>query len=219
MKTVTFSAIALFCALLLPVRADDAKKTDKDLDDLAACLIGSFSSEAQSKTSLSYWDIRLHMARIWPDRTDGYWLYVEQARADHQNEPYRQRVYHLHRNSAGELESVVYEFPADPSIYAGTHKDPSKLGSLQPSDLKKRDGCELVLTRVEDGSFKGATKGTGCLSSINGAAYASSEAHIKPEGLDTWDRGYDKDGKQVWGAKEGPYQFRRIVQTAETDGK
>jgi hypothetical protein len=28
--------------------------------------------------------------------------------------------------------------------------------------------------------------------------------------LDSWDRGYDRDGKQVWGAVTGPYRFDRL---------
>jgi len=28
--------------------------------------------------------------------------------------------------------------------------------------------------------------------------------------MNTWDRGFDATGNQVWGAKDKPYQFRRI---------
>ncbi|NJK53170.1 MAG: hypothetical protein HC936_10800 [Leptolyngbyaceae cyanobacterium SU_3_3] len=28
-------------------------------------------------------------------------------------------------------------------------------------------------------------------------------------GMETWDRGYDARGKQVWGAKTESYQYRR----------
>lgn len=133
------------------------------------------------------------------------------------DQPYRQRVYHVHRNQSGQLESAVYEFHGDPIQYAGAYRDVSKLGNLKPADLVAKKGCELILTRQEDGSYKGSTQGKSCVSSLHGAAYASSEAHIKPDGLDTWDRGFDKDGNQVWGAKEGPYEFRRITET--TDAK
>jgi len=32
------------------------------------------------------------MVQIWEERTDGYWLYVEQAIAGYQDKPYRQRI-------------------------------------------------------------------------------------------------------------------------------
>lgn len=210
-----FLLVALLCAVLSPCIADDVKKTDKDLDDLANCLIGSFSSQAQSQAKASYWDIRLHMVRIWPEEQDGYWLYVEQARADLQDQPYRQRVYHVHRNQDGQLESVVYEFQGDPLRYAGAYKDLDKLKDVKLTDLVQKKGSELILARLEDGSFKGSTRGKNCVSTLNGAAYATSEAHITPDGLDTWDRGFDKDDKQVWGAKDGPYEFRRLPETSD----
>ena len=46
-------------------------------------------------------------------------------------------------------------------------------------------------------------------SDLQGAAYAVSEAIISPQGLLTWDRGFDAAGKQVWGATKGGYDFVR----------
>ncbi|TYH42172.1 hypothetical protein ES332_D11G045300v1 [Gossypium tomentosum] len=43
----------------------------------------------------------------------------------------------------------------------------------------------------------------------NGATYCTSELTIlKNNEIHTWDRGYDDDGNQVWGVKEGPYEFK-----------
>jgi hypothetical protein len=44
---------------------------------------------------------------------------------------------------------------------------------------------------------------------MRGASYATSEVVLRDDGLDTWDRGFDDAGKQVWGATKGAYQFRR----------
>jgi hypothetical protein len=32
---------------------------------------------------------------------------------------------------------------------------------------------------------------------------------VRPDGLVSWDRGFDADGQQVWGAEKGPYVFTR----------
>lgn len=40
-------------------------------------MVGSYSSEAQSLADKEFRDVRLHMTRIWPERKDGCWLYVE----------------------------------------------------------------------------------------------------------------------------------------------
>lgn len=59
--------------------------------------------------------------------------------------------------------------------------------------------------------MRGATTGDGCGSALRGAAYATSEVVLTPDTLRSWDRGYDKAGKQVWGAVKGPYVFVKQV--------
>jgi CpeT protein len=193
-----------------PAATSDAAARD-GLDTLLKFMTGSFSSQEQSQADPeNYFDIRLEMVPIWTDRTDGRWLYVEQAAASSLEKPYRQRIYCVTEPKPGEFVSAVYELPGDPLAFAGAFKDPGKLKDLSPKKLTARDGCSIVLHRAQDGTFNGATDGTGCVSTLRGAAYATSEAHIGPDGLRTWDRGYDKDSKQVWGAQKGPYIFKRV---------
>ena len=52
--------------------------------------------------------------------------------------------------------------------------------------------------------------GSGCPSNLHGASYATSEVTITPEALTSWDRGYDDNGKQVWGAENSAYEFRKV---------
>lgn len=47
----------------------------------------SLNSGEQARADSSYFDIRLVMEPIWEDRTDGRWLYVEQAVAGHEVRP------------------------------------------------------------------------------------------------------------------------------------
>lgn len=189
---------------------------DAGVEKLAAQLTGSFASTAQSKADLSYFDIRLHMARIWTTRTDGIWLYVEQARADLLDQPYRQRVYRVHRREDGTLVSEVYTLPGTmpeaQARFAGAWQ-PAKAGvfdTLKPEELTHKTGCEMLMKEKPDGTFEGGTDGKKCPSELNGASYATSEALVTPKGLKTWDRGYGKDDKQVWGARKGPYLFDRV---------
>ena len=80
----------------------------KDLLRLASWMEGSYSSQAQSLKDTSYFDIRLQIVRIWKQRADGYWFYVEQAVAKYIDKPYRQRVYHLTEREKGVFESAVF---------------------------------------------------------------------------------------------------------------
>ena len=180
-----------------------------DLRAAVAWMTGSFSSREQALSDTNYFDIRLEMRPIWPERGNGYWLYVEQAAADHLDRPYRQRVYHVTEQLDGSIRSDVYEIP-DPLRFAGAWKRSDRLGDLTPDSLTVKPGCAVILERVSEGAFEGGTVGEGCLSDLRGARYATSVVRLTPDGLTTWDRGYDADGNQVWGATGGGYVFKRI---------
>ncbi len=198
------------------------------LQALVTRMSGSFTSAEQAAADPEYRVILLHMTPIWPEvtaRTGEHWLYVEQAAAGAEDKPYRQRVYRVRAYISGAIEpylflSEVYTLPGDPIAFAGAWKDPARLSALTPGGLTLRDGCGLVLRepwldamfdeKSKDSCFRGSTLGRGCPSDLRGAAYATSEAAIFADRLETWDQGFDATGKQVWGATKGPYVFKRL---------
>lgn len=182
-----------------------------DLDDLVTYMTGSFSSAGQAEADPeNYFDIRLEMAPIWTEREDGSWLYVEQAVATALQRPYRQRVYRVHALDDDVFASDVYLLPGDPLEFAGAHEDPSLLADVTPEDLTLREGCTVYLRRVEDGSYFGQTEVGPCSSSLGDAAYATSEISMTADGLVSWDRGFNENGEQVWGATKGGYIFMKV---------
>lgn len=199
---------AVSCAAPGP-RPDGAPAQDRLLT-LRAYLTGSFSSAAQAARDPAYYEIELHATPMWTWRDDGPWLYVEQALAESPDEPYRQRVYKLERTGEGGFWSRVFVFD-EPASHAGAWRSGSPLSELTPGDLEERVGCAVTL-RWDDaeGVFVGSTTGTGCPSELAGAAYATSEIVLREDGMTTWDRGFDRTGRQVWGATTGGYEFDRI---------
>jgi hypothetical protein len=184
------------------------------VDHLLARMTGSFSSQAQAEADPeNYFDIRLHMVRIWADRADGVWLYVEQAAARALDRPYRQRVYRLFDLGGGAIRSEVYEFP-EPLRFAGAWQTPDRFAAeLKPEDLDHREGCDITLHYFEHmDAFVGFTIGTGCATTLAGGHHATSEAIIDADGLTTWDRGWNEAGEQVWGAELGGYRFDRVAE-------
>lgn len=180
---------------------------------LADWLEGSFSSQAQAQSDPSYFDIRLRMGRIWTDRTDGPWLYVEQARADLLDRPYRQRIYRLSRREDGRLLSAIYTLPEPVSRFAGAlDQDAAEVfATLNPEQLTLLDGCTVVLTwDATARRFIGGTEGQGCASTREGARYTTSQIELAEGVLVSWDRGFDAEGRQVWGATAGGYRFDRV---------
>ncbi|XP_072057702.1 chromophore lyase CRL, chloroplastic isoform X4 [Arachis hypogaea] len=66
--------------------------------------------------------------------------------------------------------------------------------------------------------YEGSTPPGGFPNSWNGATYCTSEvAVMKNNEIHTWDRGFDDDGKQVWGPKEGPYEFKPAPTSSFSD--
>ena len=180
-----------------------------ELERLATWMTGSFSSQEQAAEDPSFFDIRLEMARIWPHRDDGPWLYVEQAAASSLDQPYRQRVYHLTQVDDNTFRSDVYTFD-EPLRFAGAWKETLPLAELSPESLDLRKGCSIILHRVGADAFEGSTQGHGCESMLRGAKYATSEVRITASEMYSWDRGFDSTGTQVWGAEEGGYVFKKL---------
>ncbi len=183
-------------------------QAQSDLDLLVSWMSGSFSSKAQSEEDEDFYDIRLRMAAIWSDRSDARWLYVEQAVAKLQDKPYRQRVYRVVEITDGLFESKVFLLP-DSESQAGAWRKEQPLAELSPDDLRLRSGCAILMRRRGD-TFNGSTLGSLCESTLRGASYATSEVTITADRLMSWDRGFDADGKQVWGAEKSGYRFARL---------
>ncbi|NIM65424.1 MAG: hypothetical protein GTO51_05465 [Candidatus Latescibacteria bacterium] len=204
--------IIIFC-FAVSTPAQDTRVLDGEDEDLAQLvqwMTGYFSSEEQASADSDYVDVRLRMVRIWQDRTDGYWLYVEQAIAIRQHKPYRQRVYHLTRLNEDTFESSVYMLP-DPVHFVGKWRTPSAFSTLSPDSLQFREGCSILLKRKDANAFIGNTKGNSCASKLRGASYTTSEVIIKPDALISWDRGFDANGRQVWGTTKGGYIFKKLA--------
>jgi len=203
MKNKAISAIfILFAALSF------GQENSEDFTLLMDWMTGEFSSAEQAAKDSAYFDISLKMTRIWPDKKTGAWIYVEQAVAATPNEPYRQRVYFVREMGDGQFSSDIYMIPEEEK-FIGAWKDTSPFDNLTQFDLEYKDGC-AVFINYDGFQYSGRTNEKTCKSTLRGASYATSEVKIIKDVLESWDRGYDGDGNQVWGAENGPYVFKKI---------
>ena len=182
-------------------------KTDPALDKFSRLLIGDFSSKEQATKDTSYFHITLSMTRIWEEKTDGIWLYVEQAMASKKDKPYRQRVYHLTHPSEEVFASDIYMI-ANAAEVIGLKNDAAKRALLTSDKITKKDGCTVYLS-AKNGVYEGGTRGAECPSDLRGARYATTKIKLKDGLLESWDQGFDSTGTQVWGATKGGYIFIR----------
>ncbi|WP_394132483.1 chromophore lyase CpcT/CpeT [Shewanella maritima] len=201
--TLTAAACLLATTFSLPAIAD---QTQDKKALLLEWMQGHFDSEQQASADADFFNIHLNMTQIWTEH-QSTWLYVEQAAVTHLQAPYRQRVYEVSAISDTEFSSKVYTFE-NPKSYAGDYKKPQPLANLTPDDLTIKQGCTVYLTWNESTSaFIGSTKEDECKSQLRGASYATSEVMVTADKILSWDRGFDADGKQVWGAVKGGYEF------------
>jgi CpeT protein len=204
--------IRLFIATLMPLVVvacaaaphRDAAAPDDPAAAVAAMMQGQYDSRDQAASDKTYFPIALAMVPIWPERSDGHWLYVEQAIADTPDKPYRQRVYRVYNGEDGEVISAVYTVAAPERYIQGWRT--GSLAGLREDQLQPRTGCAVHL-RDSGEDWQGATVGIGCASERSGAAYATAEVRLEAGRMSSWDRGFDAAGKQVWGATAGAYVF------------
>ncbi len=171
---------------------------------------GTFSNAAQARTDPDCPDALLRVVRIWGDRADAVWLYVEQAHASSPSSPVRQRIHSLRALVGGTVEMRVYDLD-DPAKVAGAWRDPSRLSGVAPEGLVERRGCTVLLRAVDANTYAGSTAGRQCTDAAAGAGYATSELTVTPKGLVVWDRGFDASGRQTSGPTQGGYRFDRIA--------
>jgi hypothetical protein len=178
---------------------------------LACYLAGDFSSVHQANRIGVFHHIDLSHVPIWHNRTDGYWLYVEQRFAADGN-AYRRRVYQV-CNAVGQAdsqpthqyESRIYNI-ADPAGLPTLLEDPTMHERLTMDDITPNPGCTVFLTELGDLGFNGVNNCATCLDS-SGNNSILTQMLVLRDMVIALDRGYDVSGAQVWGSTAGPYEF------------
>lgn len=211
--------VALFAAIACQTKEPPPPaRQSAQLDTLVDWMSGQFSNEEQAVTDSRYHNVILVMAPIWDGRTDGHWLYVEQAAADKPDMPFGQRVHQVLQLDDSSFTNEVYAF-TEMRPRPGSWRVPMVFDSLSPDDLTLQEGCGIVLSRDSTGAFVGSTIDNTCEAQLMNADYLTSEVRITENSLYSWDRGWDSTGHQVWGTKSGGYLFKKVYEDKEPDLK
>lgn len=182
------------------------QKNEAQLNELVAIMQGHYSSEKQSVADTTYFNISLRMVPIWKNK--GHYLFVEQALFKKQDKPYRVRIYKLVQEG-DKFISLVYTIKNEKE-WIGRWNTPEAFDSLTENDIELKQGCEVVLKRTAQNKFVGQTGDKTCPSELRGASYATSKVTVLENQILSWDQGFDKEGKQVWGAEKAGYVFDKL---------
>jgi uncharacterized lipoprotein YbaY len=133
------------------------------------------------------------------------YLYQEQAIHDKLTKPYRQRILEISPSPASQTIRSRSSKLADQAKWVNFCDRADR--QIQREDFPTVV-CAVFLKPTPEG-FSGTTEATGCPANVRGAVMIRNRIRLHPNGMDTWDRGFDAQGKQVWGAGDEPYQFLR----------
>ncbi|WP_284652855.1 chromophore lyase CpcT/CpeT [Flavobacterium terrisoli] len=200
--------VILIAGSIFTANAQSKKNQNKEtyLNELVTIMQGHYSSEKQSVADTSYFNISLRMVPIW--KSKGHYLFVEQALFKKQDKPYRVRIYKLVQDG-DKFISQIYTLKNEKE-WIGKGNTPEAFDALTENDIELKQGCEVVLKRIDKNKFLGQTGEKTCPSELRGASYATSKVTVLENQILSWDQGFDKEGKQVWGAEKAGYVFDKL---------
>ena len=205
MKNYIFTAAALAASF-----SAFAITPGQDLNELEKRLTKLYDSSEQSLYQPDYFDVtlkhcKINMTDVPASKQNNRYLLVEQSISLYQNRPYRIRLIELGTGRYGQLTSTNYQ-SQDIDALKGACEEEKTFSYTNLPEAK----C-TVLLKKKGNDFVGGTPEGGCVSKHNGAEYFTSEVVIGENFIDSWDRGFSKDGTQVWGASKGPYIFKETT--------
>jgi CpeT/CpcT family (DUF1001) len=191
--------------LALPAQANPNLTTQAT--QVVQHLEGILSTAARAAANPKVANVTMTTCRIQVANApaDSIYLYQEQAIVPSLDKPYRQRILEIRPSRASQtIRSRSFKL-ADQAKWVNFCDRPNR--QIQPQDFPIVV-CAVFLKPTAEG-FSGTTEATGCPANVRGAVMIRNRIRLHPHGMDTWDRGYDAQGKQVWGAGDEPYQFLR----------
>lgn len=219
MSIVLLGASVLSHFTLVAVAQDKAGSSvynQQQVEDVASRLEGTMDTSARARVNPKAANVRMTACRVSvsedTEQSGGkpIFLYQEQALSNELNKPYRQRFLEISSvNNGRTVRSQSYK-PANPESVINLCNRPTTERSVKFSELGK-PVCNVYLTRSGE-NYIGVTPTQGCPANVRGAVTITNTIFLSKTGMNTWDRGFDADGKQVWGALAESYEFRKITQ-------
>ncbi|MHA7058564.1 chromophore lyase CpcT/CpeT [Aquimarina sp. M1] len=204
-----FRSFLFLTLLVITISCGNEIEPDSYLLNFTKTLTGNFSSINQAIKDSSYAPVHLINTPIWKERK-GYWFYQEMYDEKDETSIYNQRILNFQKVDSTTISSTSYVIP-NQEKYVNAWKDVSIFDHLSVDSLIIRDGCDLYFKKKTSTIYHGKTKKGTCSSTFDiKISYTTSNVVISNNKITSWVRGYDTNGKQIWGKIQGPYEFFRI---------
>jgi hypothetical protein len=218
MNRLSAWVVLILLGTIAPVWANERSSStdvishDQRIGEVVSRLVGTMDTSAQAATNPKIANVqmitcRVRVANPSPQAKEAVFLYQEQGMADKLAKPYRQRFLRIAPSIYSQsIESLSFK-PDNLSAWVGLCNKPEGDRTVQRRDLGQPI-CSVFL-RKTGSVYVGNTPVDGCPAKVRGAVRITNRVILHETGMDTWDRGFDAQGKQVWGAESDSYQFRR----------
>jgi hypothetical protein len=183
--------------------------------DVASRLEGVMDTSAQARANQSVANVTMTACRVSlsdnsQSTNKSIFLYQEQAFSPELNKPYRQSFLEISSvNNGRTVRSLSYK-PVNPKTAINLCNKPASERMVKLNDIGK-PFCTVFLTR-SGGNYIGINPSQGCPANERGAVKMTNTIVLGNTNMKTWERGFDANGKQVWGDESNTYEFRKIVQ-------
>ncbi|ELR97952.1 chromophore lyase CpcT/CpeT [Gloeocapsa sp. PCC 73106] len=194
-----FSPISLFA---VPLQAHR--------DTVVNYLVGTMDATTQPNPESEPVQVRMTtcIVQLEPSVRGSVLLYQEQALNNELLKPYRQRFLEITASEDKEIiESKSYR-PNQPDSWSGFCSLHETERVITTDDLGE-SVCSVFLRPLAT-IYLGKTPPEGCPANVRGAVKITNTIILHSQGMETWDRGFDAQNNQVWGAKDQSYQFRKV---------
>ena len=218
-RTRCRGALLGFAALLAVVACENEaarknKVSEAQLNQLVHWLPGSYDNRAQRAADLKagrapHAPVALEVVAVDSLMLGDHVFYEQRTDDDASGHVKEQRLYSVSL-AGGRIVQTVWSLK-EPRRWVNGTKDPELFTALQPPDVKQLNGCEIRWEVVE-GKLTGKGDREKChVPAPEGGVPAAVETHLvlDHDGLDWGERGFDPDGKPIYGAENDPLLFRR----------
>jgi hypothetical protein len=181
---------------------------EQQVQDVVEHLVGVMDTSAQAATQTDAPDVRMTTCQIRVPDSEAIFLYQEQALSQNLDSPYRQRFLRLAPSAEGDIvESKAYK-PLNSETWTRLCDRAPEDRTVQESEMEDVQ-CSVFLMPANE-MYIGNTQAGGCETNVRGAVRITNTILLHSAGMDTWDRGLDALGNQVWGADGQAYQYRWV---------
>lgn len=173
-------------------------------------LVGIMDTSVQAAVDPSRASVQMTTCHVEVEGTAeapaSVYLYQEQALSDRLDSPYRQRFLHIILIADEVVASHTFK-PTAAEEWVGLCDHPLVERQVPSTAFTTKVVCTIELQPAISG-YVGNTPPGGCPVNLWGAVRLTNTVILHADGMDIWDRGFDAEGNQVWGAEDTPYEFR-----------